>query len=797
MSNSPDLRFSQAARGLAVSLAITLAACGGGGGAAPVGGGGSGGGGTGGGGGNNGGGGGNNGGVTRPADLEGTLTQLGVDISPAARQRAPGVDEPDGFAPLGASPSFAKQSELMLFGIGQGTTLATNPAVLLDLTDANGNPVYDVLHAEAAAQVPWGNETRPTNSMPASLRAACAGDWDGDGYEEQLLVARVAVGTGYELRVRIVEDLAQGFEARQFSLGVASNVTDVTAIAADVDGDSKDELVVGLTQGGNGVLRVFRFETTGFAQAGPSITFAPTLSNSTLFLSLAAGNIDRDRGVELAVGINEATQWAGVARYAIVDDVGNHLAVLSQDYFAGRDAQNLLHSGITVDVAIGDVDGDAIGEVLLGGLENFGTNCDGSIYLLQALDDADHGFLPLGVHSFTNYLPGCDSGSDPHVRTVHLNALDIDGDGVAEVVANRWVFDDFRDPGQGQPNAARPWSLVSQWTLPANTLWVHGDTWYDRSTSTMAVGDFTGDGREDIACYRQNRNFVEVFSVPQIGSGAITRSRFTAVPDHPDWQPINPVLVRANVDNDSQVLHYSEADYKLVFSEPIVLAALAAPPTVAGVGQNVSGSYTAFGNTNSTVLEHDRSLTFTASMSVGVNLDGGLELQSEAELRATLFSRASIWMGEAYQLSRTIVFSSAPTEDTVVFTTVPIDRYTYTIVSHPDAQLIGQKVVIDMPRTPITLQAERSFYNATVQPGAMQVGDNVFGHTIGVPSTYPTAAQRNQRMAGRGLLIGPQSVGQGAGTTEVTLQVGNEVSLGGELEVGFEVSLEATVATVL
>jgi hypothetical protein len=234
-----------------------------------------------------------------------------------------------------------------------------------------------------------------------------------------------------------------------------------------------------------------------------------------------------------------------------------------------------------------------------------------------------------------------------------------------------------------------------------------------------------------------------------------------------------------------------------VFSEPVVIAALAAPPAKPGIGQNIDGSSTAFGNTNTTIVERERSVTFKAGVSVGVNVEGGVLTQSDFELKATVTVEATRTVGTGYELSKTIVFTSAPTEDTVVFTCVPVDQYTYTVISHPDPTMIGHQVVVSMPRAPITLQAERGFYNRSVQPENQHVDESVFRHQIGKLDTYPTRAQKGQLLAQGGLEIGPQSVGQGGGTTEVTLQVGNSISHGGSLAVGFELSVEATGATIL
>ncbi|MBX3463978.1 MAG: hypothetical protein KF830_12470 [Planctomycetes bacterium] len=171
--------------------------------------------------------------------------------------------------------------------------------------------------------------------------------------------------------------------------------------------------------------------------------------------------------------------------------------------------------------------------------------------------------------------------------------------------------------------------------------------------------------------------------------------------------------------------------------------------------------------------------------------------QSEFELKGTLTVRTEFTVGTAYELSKTIIFTSAPTEDTVVFTSVPIDRYTYTVLTSPDPTLVGRQVTVDLPRSPITLQAERGFYNASLPPDTMRIDDGVFQHVIGAPRSYPTAAQKNALLQSGGLQVGPQSVGQGGGSTEVTLEVGSAVSSGGALELGFDLELELTAGSVL
>jgi hypothetical protein len=255
----------------------------------------------------------------------------------------------------------------------------------------------------------------------------------------------------------------------------------------------------------------------------------------------------------------------------------------------------------------------------------------------------------------------------------------------------------------------------------------------------------------------------------------------------------NPILLPVNVDADSPVLAFSEGEYELVFTEPIVVAALAAPPYELGIAQNFGACSTAFGNTQSTGSEVERTVSVSAGVSVGANFDFDL-VQGGFELEQSLTVEASRVSSHGYQLDRTILFQSGWDEDLVVFTTLPMDVYTYTVLSHPsNPALVGEQVVVRLPREPILLQADREYYNEHVFDGGMKVDAGVFQHAIGDVSSYPTRAQKDLLLVQNGgLQHGPVSVGQGSGSTQVTIQVGESWSEGGALEVAYELEVKAT-----
>jgi len=720
------------------------------------------------------------------ANLETSLNKLGVDTTETQRQSAPGLNMDNETTPLGRKPMLSRTNELALINIGtQSLTPSEGAFSVLELTDQDGNATEDLLHVQSATQAPFLPESNSFVSQ-GTMRAAVAADTDGNGLQEVVFVYQ----DGIETRVRRIGDQTQGFADLDVQIATRGDVSNVAAIATDLDLDGRDDLVLGLTVGGRGKVQAYRAVGESFVAFGPETDIAPDFNGSNMWLQLAAGNVDTDAAPEIGIAVQEILVAAGSARTLVLDDARNGFAQLRNEVFTERDQNQTLRIALTASIAMGDIDGDGIDEVVLAGLTEFSNQCDPTKSLLVALDDATEQFAVLGGFYQSYSYAGCNSPSNRRVRTIHLNTLDIDGDGLSEIAANQQVFDDFSNGG--------PWSEVQAWRLPNDTVWnqnAHG--WFDRTTSSFVAGDFNGDDREDLAVHRQDTNTVRIFGLLAT-STTVAALRTVNVPFQNSQTRRYPLLLPVNVDTDSAVLSYSEAEYKLVFSEPVVLAALAAPPTGRNIGQNVAGSFTAFGNTTSTTSESERSLTFSAGVSAGVNIDGGPLTQSEFELKGTLTRAATRTSGKAYELSRTILFTSAPEEDLVVFTTVPVDQYTFTVLSHPDPQLIGDKVVVNYPRTPITLQAERDFYNESVPQGAQRVDASVFEHVVGDPRSYPTRARKNAlaQLYG-GLEIGPQAVGQGAGSTEVTLQVGNSISTGGALAVGFELELEATGGTVL
>jgi hypothetical protein len=517
-------------------------------------------------------------------------------------------------------------------------------------------------------------------------------------------------------------------------------------------------------------------------------TINGTLPGATNHIEIVTGNLDYDTAAETVLIFNEldysTESGTGLAQYFVYDDMTAGFAVLNGGLVQG--IVQGIRSAMIANAAMGDIDGDGLDEVVLAGLTNRATNCDTNGHLLLALDDAIGRFANLGTYFQEVFMPGCPAYSPWRLRYLHVNTFDVDGDFVDEIGVNQFVFDDWKN--------AAPFTLIYEVPVEEYLISEGAFGWWDRSTSDFAVGDVTGDGRDNLLIYMQNRDTVDIWG---LGTDNVWQ-RLNGIPVafHNAQDPIVPVLVPLNVDEDSPVMRYVEADYQLVFTEPIVIAALAAAPC--GEGQTSENCVTAFGSETSGSAEAEASITVTSSASVGVQVDGGFITQSEFELRGSVTTTLTATLGAAISRTDTITYTTGPVEDTVIFTSVPVDRYIYRVVSHPDPVMVNAAVSVNIPRDPVTIMVERSFFNANVVSGTIQIDERVFQHTVGDPRTYPTRGQKQQLLQQyHGFESTLQNVGQGSGTRTVEIAIGRELSAGASLGLGYETEVSATGGTIL
>lgn len=730
-----------------------------------------------------------------PRDHGESLERLGVSMDQVPRLGNDGNFLPESYSPFGSSFVLDRRAELFVGGVV--VTGAGSGTLFEDLAPDPTNP--PVLSTWPYS---WMLDDQPVNDcsrQPTTTRAVTAADVDGDGFEE---LAAVYV-TGIDVVLHVIDDAGAGYGESEVLLGNELDVGDVAVAGGDLDGDGKDELVVGLCTPSNAQLWFVNAFAGSFVveQASTKTIMLEALNPPDSFASfeIETGELDYDIGEELAVVLNEVPfpgSPGGVSRYFVYDDEANGLAEL-----AGGHVERMLQDGSVAlasvaDLALGDIDGDNLDELVLGGLVMLG-DCPGPGATLPleglfiAFDDAVAGLASIGGRNIFPLV------GDPYkdflsLRFMHVNAADVDGDRRAEVVANHLVFEDWVE--------SPPWTEATDYTgsMLFSPLDLYGDEnqgdrWYDQGTSALVTDDVNGDGYDDILSY--STILPDVVRIWAGGEDDFAFSTGLSVVGGNAGNAPNPILVPVNVDEDSPVLGYV-GEHVLDFTEPLILAAMAAPPCKIGVGQNLDACQTTFGNTVASGTEEERTVTVSARGTVGVQIDGGIS-QTEASLKASVTAAATFLESTAYTLEISTIYTASPNVDAVLFTTVPMDRYTFTTLVHEDPMLVGREVNVYLPRDPVTLFVTRDFYNANVVRTGLQIDDSVFQHQIGDADSYPTVVEKNLILqANGGLEAGPVSVAQ-AGPVTQEISVGTAYNIGEALEMGFEIEAELVAGGVL
>jgi hypothetical protein len=755
---------------------------------------------------------GGSGGTRTGDDVGDALTDLGVDVTETARQGDDMEALPDDYSPFGSARAFDVNEELAMLGIALADSAFSDRGLtLMELDRVGSNAIYtdDALFTPEPATTPWAASV---GDDPGNLRNASRGDFDGDGLEELAVVHRAEGQSAIQLQ--IYEDETQAFATGQLLTVSSDAATSLSIASGDFNGDGLSDLVVGLATSDAAKLLLIDNDEGTLSVSATVIDLPQSAPNSVIDLSIATGNLDYDPSHELVVLVNETfgAPEQGTTRYYVFDDGKAGFTAITDDLVrANLDSVN--RTAIVADVALGDVDGDNLDEIIFAGLTNFDPNGTCSYnYLLVALDDLVRNRAPIGAAEHQpNIHGGCAAGE---LRYVHVNTLDIDGDGVPEIQANELVYDDF---------ALGPWTRLiaptapmpgseAEVEIPHASLFANDGGFsgrFDARNSAMVTADLTADGRQDIIFYSQATNQLEVWGLsdlitdppgPPVQVGQWRMLKGIEIEPPESDAPVRPVLVSANVNHDSLSISFDEGEYQLVFTEPVLIAALAAAPCFSDLGQNTDACRTEFGTAESTTVAIEDTFTVTAGVTVGFESEfsvlgvKGVGL----EILATVKARASRIKSEAYTLTKRIVYTTGPIEDTVLFTTIPLDQYTYTITSHPDPELINSKIVVSMPRSPVEIQVERAFYNANVVPGGPMIDASVFTHELGNPLSYPSQSDKDAALDQYdGFEVGPATVGGGGGATTLEINVANESGTGAAYGVEAELEVQATAGVVV
>lgn len=796
-----------------------------------------------------GGGGGSDPGVIAPTtsggdDVATTLANLNVDTTPDKRVDGNNEPIPDSFTPVGKNRTLAKKSEMFLAGLGLSSS--EDHVNILKFQPGGSNvpgvpnsPDDTVKLPASPLMTQWKND---------NYNDAASGDIDGDGFEEVVMLWWDSSNSN-SVNLTIIDDEAEGFAESTTSILATADATWLRVLTGDYNGDGTDEIAVAIVDDNAGQIELVFLngdKTSGYAiDASLSKSFSATQTDSTLGVEFASGQLDLDAGEELAVVINEVwgngtnqSPGTGTSFYYIYDDMTANFAELQTARISGDIGTNT-HNAVTGTVALGDVDGDGRDEIVLAGLaDKFPIRCDEPKTIQFVLDDATTDFINLGIDLGEEQSTGggCESSANnSHIEHVWANALDIDGDQYAEVMVNGVVYEDFA-------NASTPWEpmyvdigkadpVIAK--IPFEYIFVakQRSGQNDRSNTTITVADVTSDGKADILVYSPQQVDIgdisngkttfddRAYAVTVWGIDPLTgrwgKEDITGREGHigmlyfEELAAANssvaaggpPLIVPVNVDADSTVLKFSEGSHEIVFSEPVVHAALAAPPCYDDGTQITDDCRTAWGQGNTTGLNasvsHEVSVKHHTGVNGGVSLPivGEVGVEVEKTVGVSLKAEASL----GYELTKTITYTTGAMEDTVIATVIPYDQYTYTILSHPVyPDLVGQEMVISLPRTPRTMQINRKFYNDSLVGDGVRVDERVFKHRIGDVASYPTRSDMLAAQTGFfAKAIGPVDVGPSSGNTNVAIDESVAAGFTTTVGISYETSVKATGGKVM
>ena len=318
------------------------------------------------------------------------------------------------------------------------------------------------------------------------------------------------------------------------------------------------------------------------------------------------------------------------------------------------------------------------------------------------------------------------------------------------------------------------------------------------------AGDVDADGKKDIVvAYYLTKNGNAYSRITSFGikaGGSWSSNSLESKKIYIDDTPINGtdpsarfshaivetcMSIGHGFDNSPRVKYVG---HELQFTDPIVIAVLASPPYYADIATaDPSYAYNSWVTTFGKKTSESASNTTKVGFSIGASIEyeGGASIFGVkiATFKASAsFENSMNWeWTTSTTITKSITYTCNGGEDRVIFTAVPIDTYSYEILTSPTTNDVGKIFHINLPRDYSTYTVTREFFNE--HNGTLaDIGSNVLPHTLGQVRSYPTATTKDTLLSTYGGYsydaqpAGQASVSNNGTALEIEVEQGKEMS---------------------
>jgi hypothetical protein len=365
-------------------------------------------------------------------------------------------------------------------------------------------------HTVAARATDASNNTGTAG--PITVRKGVNRDVNGDGYEDVVVGAREYSSTTGRIYVfhsagsAGVPTTAAGSASRIITGEGISDRFGFSVDLGDVNGDGYADVVVGATQWGGAVGRVYVFHSAG--SAGVTITEAASASSivsgeavSYFGWSVATGDVNGDGYADVIVGA--FTHTSNTGRVYVFHSAGSAGVTISgaasaSSRISGEAVTDYLGSS----VATGDVNGDGYADVIAGAVGYNPTSADwtGRVYVLHSrgASGVTADGTPVAVLAEAESIITGESGNNQF--GYRIAAGDVNGDGYNDLTIGAPQYQSGGNPWTGRAyvfHSAGTAGVMTTMAASANSV-VTGEAANDSFGTSVATGDVNGDGYADV-----------------------------------------------------------------------------------------------------------------------------------------------------------------------------------------------------------------------------------------------------------------------------------------------------------